>query len=87
MAVAVVLPNAVIPDAGGLPFLGGCLFQSRLENFLLKTVCDLSQIWGQFVNSGLSQCPKLLVNCGGNKETKSWFLNLKLNEAGWHAVK
>lgn len=53
MTVAVVLPNAVIPVAGGLPLLAGHLFRSWLANFPLKTVCDLSQIWGRFVNSGL----------------------------------
>lgn len=42
----------------------------------------LSQTWQWFTSSGLSLCPKLLVNYGGNKETESWFLTLKLNEAG-----
>lgn len=60
MTVAVVPPNAVIPVTGGLPFLGGHLFQSGLENFLLKTACNFSQTWGWFVSSGLSLC---VLNC------------------------
>lgn len=83
MTVAVVLPNTVILVTGGLPFLGGCLFQSGLEDFLLKALCDLLQIWGRFVNSGLSLCvPSCWLIVEEIRRLKFWFLNLKLNEAG-----
>lgn len=64
-------------------FLGGHLFQIRLQNILSKTLCDLSQILGAVCEFRIYLlCPQLLVNCEGNEETKSWFLDLKLNEAG-----